>query len=171
MLSLKKLVPLCPILLALVGCGKKVAENGTTVQGQTSAQVAPEIVLEATIDSGTRSNGIFNIPRVGDLYLTPHIEAIEGSANGYNLKVYVNKQGTTWEFYCQYKGVTNPSFNRYTLDKCYDMDGLDLGLTVSNIELFTFPLDQGKTLEMTMVTGPSRAKNIARANFRGDWRQ
>lgn len=165
-----KILPLCPLFIALIGCGKKVAENKVVEQGQSGVQTSPEITLESSLEGSDRSNAVFTIPRSGDVYLTPTIAAPEGQAVGYTLKVYVNRTAQSWEFYCQYKGVTNSSFNQYTLTRCYDIDGLDLGLSPSNIALYSFPLDQGKTIEMSIAGPASSTKTTARATFKAEWR-
>ena len=172
MLKLKKLkiLSLCPVLLAFVSCGKKVAESKSAEQGQTGINAAPEIALEATMDGATRAQGVFTIPRSGDAYLTSTIQAKLGNAAGYSLKVYMNRTGTTWEFSCQYKGVTNATYNQYTLERCTDMDGLDLGLSPTNITSFSFPLDQGKTIGMSISGSTTGPKTTARAVFRAEWR-
>lgn len=165
-----KLVRLCPLLLAIVSCGKKVSESKSVEQGQSGVGGASEIVLEASMAGTDRSSGVFTIPRTGDGYLTSTIKAQVNNAAGYSLKVYMNRTGSTWEFYCQYKGVTNANYNQYTLERCYDMDGLDLGLNPQNIGLFSFPLDKGKTIEMTISGSTSGPKTTARAIFRAEWR-
>lgn len=173
MLKLKKIkiLPLCPLFLALFSCGKKVEEKSSTVQGQTGANVAKEIVLVTSIEGSKKDIASFVAPRDGDFYLIPQIQATKGNAEGYSLKVYVNKVGNMWEFHCLYKGVTNSVRNQFTLHRCYDIDGLDLGLSVSNIQNFSFPLDQGKNIEMTIENTTTRAKTTARAIFQANWNQ
>lgn len=173
MLKLKrlKILPLCPLFLALFGCGKKVAEKTSVEQGQTGAHMAKEIVLITSAEGSKKDIASFTVPRNGDFYLSPQIQATEGNAEGYSLKVYVNKIGNLWEFYCLYKGVTNSARNQFTLYRCYDIDGLDLGLSVSNIQQFSFPLDQGKNLEMAIEDSSDRAKTTARAIFSANWNQ
>lgn len=165
-----KLFTLCPVLVALVGCGKKMADAKVTAQGQVTGDAASQITLEAAIDSGARQDDSYTVPRSGDIHIPAAISASAGTAAGYSLRVYVNRLVNDWEFYCIYKGVTTASYNRYALDKCYDMDGLDLGLSASNIDLYTFPVDAGKTVQMTMVSGPARARNAAKATFSIDWK-
>lgn len=171
MLQLKrlKLFSLCPLLLALVSCGKKVADGTTLEQGQTGIATSPDIVLETSLVNSSRTNAVYEIEHTGSLFLSASIKATEGSAAGYSLKVFVNRVGNNWEFYCSYKGVTSTGKNLYTLERCYDIDGRDLGLSASNIASFSFPLDNGKTLEMSMSGAASNTKVSAQAKFRAEW--
>jgi hypothetical protein len=161
--------PIFPLVLALLaGCGKELSEQTTATSGITPINLPATISLEASIDSeGSRLPGTYTIPRDGDLYLPAHIDVSEGNALNHTIKIFLNKSGETWEFHCNYRGATA---NRYTLRGCFDLDDRDLGLSASNIELFTFPIDHGRVLEMTLQSSPARTRTTAHAVLRVDWK-
>lgn len=158
-----------PLTLALLaGCGKKLAEGEAATSGITPIELPTGISLEASIaEDGSRKTGTFLVERDGHLYLPAYIDVTEGSALNHNIKIYLNKSGNIWEFHCNYRGGVA---NRYTLRGCYDLDNRDLGLNTSNIELFTFPIDEGKRIEMSMLSAPARTPTTARTNLRVDWK-
>jgi hypothetical protein len=158
-----------PLALALLaGCGKALSEQNAATSGIQPINLPLSITLEASIDSGgARQPGLYRIPSDGDIYLPAHIDVSEGNAFNHTIKFYLNKSDSAWEFHCNYRGSTA---TRYTLRGCYDLDNRDLGLNAGNIELFTFPIDEGKNLEMSFLSSPSNNQIRVRTSLRVDWK-
>jgi hypothetical protein len=155
-------------LLALVACGKKVAQTTTSTGITPILDLPPTITLTAAVSDGVRDNGVHVLRRDGDTVLPATFVAGEGSAIGMTAKIFINRHDGGWEFHCAYKGTTNTV---YTLQGCYDIDNRDLGLTHANIDLFPFPVDTGKKLELSLASSNTRStRTTASLTLTVDWK-
>lgn len=146
----KKMFPICPLLMMLISCGKKVESGSSTERLKQDLNLPETLSMQSEATGGfSRIDGTYLVPRDGDIKLPVSISST-GSTGTFEVKLELNMLDGEVEFDCVWKGQGNS----YRFVSCQDPDGRDLGLTADNISSFIFPIDQGKSLRFRLEAAP-----------------
>jgi hypothetical protein len=148
--TVKKMFPFCPMLMMLIACGKKVEDGSSTERRRLDLNLPETLSMHSEATGGfSRIDGTYIVPRDGDIEL-PVLISSNGATGSFEVKLELNMYDGDVEFDCVWKGEGNS----YRFVSCQDPDGRDLGLTADNLNSFTFPIDQGKTLRLRLEAAP-----------------
>lgn len=162
-----KFLPLCPMLVALISCGKKIDDGSNTESQLQEAQLPAEISLTTTVSSnGSEVHHHFDIHKDGDVSIPRFVNSEASVTNQFQLRLDMNVDAYEEEFHCTWVG----SGKNYRFEKCMDPDGRDLELTEENVQLFRFPIDQGKKLIFKSTKRPPGSTVNARIDLPVNWK-
>lgn len=149
---------------SLISCGKKVVNGASGIEDRPPVLGAQTVSIQASrISSYSSSPGVLVFPRDGKIRFPEQVQVLEGNGANQKLRVYLNKVDQNfWEFHCDYQGqsiddsptVGSPDYlagMNYYFEGCYDMNQNNLGLDADDLNDFTYPIDQGKILEVEVM--------------------
>lgn len=162
----KKMFPICPMLMMLISCGKKVEDGSSTESRRLDLNLPETLSMESEATGGfSRIDGTYSVPRDGDIKLPVTISS-SGATGGFEVKLELNMLDGEVEFDCIWKGQGSS----YRFVSCQDPDGRDLGLNADNINSFSFPIDQGKSLRLRLQAAPVNTTVKATALMPVSWK-
>ncbi|MCE3012621.1 MAG: hypothetical protein LW878_06100 [Proteobacteria bacterium] len=154
--SLFKYLPLCPMVLTFVSCGKKMPQDTGSESQRQEVNLPKSIFLQAIKAKTAKAT----FQKDGDIIIPSIVLSESSVSNQHQIRLEVNYLNGEPEFFCTWTGAGN----LYRFTRCADLDGRDFGLTEANIEKFIFPIDQGKEIHFKLTHSPI-SDNTTTANI------
>ncbi len=161
-----KALLISPLIVLMISCGKKVEEGSSAEVTLAGANLPAAVTLEASATGSTsRKDHYYEIIRDGNVEIPTMISSTSTVTGIHRMRLDVNLVSGEEEFHCFWVGRGN----RFEFDSCKDYDGNDLGLNLTNISRFKFPIDQGKHLRLSLETAPTGTTVKGRLELAVNW--
>ncbi len=160
----RKFCPLVTLLVATIGCGKKMAETKSGPERQTQNQVIPKTyILELNGAEASIMN--YRLPRSARFEVPDRLKVRAGSTAGKAVEIAydVNEYDSEdFEFRCTYVPSASPT--ELILKKCVDYDGDDFG----DLTGHEFSLRTHEIIQLRFTGAPARDLAVE-AIYSMDW--